>query len=125
MESLFFVFLVASKILLALTLWTAVQYACLGPANRRRAQPLANARVLGRALLGVVAGGAIGSALIALVFASVLSTGNNVSDAGFFLMLLSLPAAAVAAALCGFRLARRWVVRAQPGAAPAPESAAA
>ncbi|QWP74965.1 hypothetical protein J5226_15035 [Lysobacter sp. K5869] len=124
MESLFFMFLIAGKVLLALALWSAVQYAALGAANRRRAEPLTNARLFARALLGVVAGVALGAASIALIAGSVFSLGNDVSDAGFFLILLSLPAGAAAAMVCGFRLARRWVSRAQPGAAPAAEPAA-
>ena len=121
----YFVFMVASKVLLALALWTAVQYAALGPANRRRAQPLANARLFARALLGVGAGLLGGVAAIALVWGAVASIGGELDDAAFFVILLSLPVGAVAAIVCGFRLARRWVLRAQPGAAPAPAEPAA
>ncbi|SDY23141.1 hypothetical protein SAMN04487939_101372 [Lysobacter sp. yr284] len=116
----FLLITVGGKVLLALALWTAVQYAALGPANRRRAQPLANAGLLWRALLGVLAGAALGSALIVVIAGAMLSTGDRVSDAGFLVILLSLPAGLAAAIFCGFRLARRWVLRAQPGAEPAP-----
>ena len=118
MESFFFVFVVAAKILLALALWAAVQYAALGPANRRRAEPLANGRLFGRALLGVGAGVLIGTASIALLWGAIAAAGGELDDALFFLILLSLPVAFVAAVLCGFWLSRRWVLRAQPGAAP-------
>ncbi|ALN58325.1 hypothetical protein GLE_2977 [Lysobacter enzymogenes] len=116
----YFLFMVVAKVLLALALWSALQYAALGPANRRRAQPLANARLFTRALLGVGAGVLAGVAAIALVWGTVASIGGELDDAAFFVILLSLPVGAVAAIVCGFRLARRWVLRAQPGAAPAP-----
>ncbi|MBN7135094.1 hypothetical protein A7A76_09990 [Lysobacter enzymogenes] len=123
MESFFFVFVVAAKILLALALWSAVQYAALGRANRRRAEPLANARLFGRALLGVGAGVSIGIASLALLWGAIAAAGGELDDAAFFLIVLSLPAAFAAATLCGFWLSRRWVLRAQPGAAPTPAPA--
>lgn len=118
----FFLFNIVSKVLLAAALWALVQYAALGPANRRRAQPLSNGRLFARALLGVGAGLVAGGACLALAGGTILSVGGELTDAGFFLILLSLPVAVVVAALCGFKLARRWVLRAQPGAAPEPQT---
>ncbi|QQP97553.1 hypothetical protein [Lysobacter enzymogenes] len=118
----FFLFAIVSKALLALALWAVVQYAALGPANRRRVQPLSNGRLFARALLGAGVGVLAGAACLALAGAVILSIGGELTDAGFFLILLSLPVGLAVAVLCGFKLARRWVLRAQPGAAPAPQA---